>query len=213
MPDPYDSRDPAAQPDLRRVIVVGSSCVGKSTLAARLTQVLDVPRIELDEIHWGPGWTTDPPDVFREKVEAAVAEPRWVCAGNYAIVRDLVWSRATALVWIDLPFARTFARALRRTAVRTLTREQVCGDNRERWLGFFDRDWIPYWVIRTWRSTRVGIGALIEAGDYAPLDIVVLRSPADVERFVEAQSRSAALSAALSAATSTSSARTDSAST
>jgi len=229
--DRIDALDAPPPFDPSRVVIVGTSCAGKSTLAARLATALGAPDIELDEIHWGPGWTTDPPHVFRDKVEAAVAAPRWVCSGNYSVVRDLVWSRATALVWIDLPFGRTFARALRRTARRTLTRERVCGDNREPWLGFLDRDWIPYWVVRTWRPRRVELAAWIEAGTFAPLDVVILCSPVEVERFVEVQAESAARfaevqsgsvarsaqvqsgSAARSARTSTSSARSDAGST
>lgn len=170
-------------PDLARVAVVGTSCTGKSTLAARLAAGLGAPCIDLDEIHWGPGWTTDPPEVFRAKVEHALAAPRWVCAGNYSVVRDLVWSRATTLVWLDLPFGTTLSRALRRTLRRTVTREPVCGQNREPWLGFLDPEWIPWWVIRTWRRNRVRIPAAFESGAFDPLDLVVLRNPAEVERF------------------------------
>jgi len=171
--------------DRDRVAVVGTSCSGKSTLAARLAARLDAPHVELDELHWGPGWSTEPPGVFRAKVESALAAPRWVCAGNYSVVRDLVWRRATTLVWIDLSFPLTFSRALLRTARRTLLREPVCGDNRERWLGFLDPEWIPYWVIRTWARNRRRFAAAIDSGEFAPLDVVRLRSRAEVDRFAE----------------------------
>lgn len=195
-------------PDLERVAVVGTSCSGKSTLAERLAPVLALPRIELDEIHWGPGWNASPPDVFRSDVEAALAAPRWICAGNYSAVRDIVWRRATALVWIDLPFPVVFARALLRTLRRTLTRAPVCGDNREPWLGFLDPEWIPYWVVRTWRRNRIVFRTLIDSGTFAALDVIELRSRVEVERFVAAQ-----VEAARSARTSSSSARTASGST
>lgn len=196
-------------PDLTRVAIVGTSCSGKSSLAARLARALDCRHIELDEIHWGPGWSASPPDVFRADVEAALATPRWVCAGNYSTVRDIVWGRATALVWIDLPFTLVFTRSIHRTLRRTLTRERVCGDNRERWLGFLESDWIPYWVARTWRRNRVRFREIIDAGTHAPLDVIVLRSTADVERFASLQASSAVRAARKSA----SSARTERAST
>jgi len=204
--DMPDRNAPAV--DLTRVAVVGTSGSGKSTLAARLAGSLGHPHIELDEIHWGPDWTTDPPDVFRTKVESALAAPEWICAGNYGGVRDLVWSRATTLVWIDLPFGLTFGRACWRTLRRTVTREPVCGENRERWLGFLDPEWIPYWVIRTWRQNRRKLREAIASGEYAPLDVVVLRSRAEVARFGESQS-----SSARAASTSARSARSDAAST
>jgi adenylate kinase family enzyme len=178
-------------PDLARIAVIGTSCSGKSTLAARLASSLEASLIELDEIHWGPGWSTDPPDVFRAKVEGALEAERWVCAGNYSIVHDLVWQRATALVWIDLPFWPTFGRAVSRTFLRTMTRAPVCGDNREPWLGFLDPEWIPYWVIRTWRRNRTRFAARIAAREFEPLDVFVLRSRAEVERFAEQPSAAA----------------------
>jgi adenylate kinase family enzyme len=38
-------------------VVVGTSAVGKTTLAAALSRRLGVPHIELDALYWGPGWT------------------------------------------------------------------------------------------------------------------------------------------------------------
>ncbi len=197
-----ETRIDPLDPRLDRVVVIGTSCSGKSTLAARLSAALDVPRIELDELHWGPDWQMTPPEAFRARVATAVEGPRWVCAGNYFSVRDVVWPRATAVVWLDLSFTTTFGRAVWRTARRTFTRERVCGDNRERWLGFLDRDWIPYWVVRTWPENRRRFTAAIESGEYAPLDFVVLRDDEAVERFARSQASSARV-----ASTSSSSAR------
>ncbi len=198
----------APRPDLARIAVVGTSCSGKSTLAGRLATSLECPRVELDELHWGPGWSTDSTDAFRRKVDVALEPARWVCAGNYSAVRDIVWRRATTLVWLDLSFVLTFSRATRRTARRTLLREPVCGDNREPWLGFLDAEWIPYWVVRTWARNRRRIPALAQSRAFAPLDLVVLRTRAEVERFAVDQSLPAR-----SASTSSSSERSAASST
>ena len=117
--------------DLRRVAVVGTSCAGKTTFAAALAAQLQVPHIELDALHWRAGWVPAPGEVFRQAVTTAVAAERWVSDGNYGVVRDLVWGRATAVVWLDYPFATVLRRALYRTARRALLREQLYGGNRE----------------------------------------------------------------------------------
>ena len=76
---------------IERVVVVGTSCSGKTTLARQLSRVLDLPHVELDAIHWKLGWRERPvEEVLRMAVEAAAAE-RWVMDGNYSAVRDIVW--------------------------------------------------------------------------------------------------------------------------
>jgi adenylate kinase family enzyme len=57
---------------MRRVVVVGTSGSGKTTLARQLAEVLEVPHIELDALHWEPKWTSTPAERMREKVRAAL---------------------------------------------------------------------------------------------------------------------------------------------
>ena len=117
------------RPDLARVVVVGSSCAGKTTLARSLARRSRVPHTELDSLYWGPGWTPVPPEEFRSRVRDVAAEPSWIVDGNYSVVRDIVWSRATALIWLGLSFPLVFSRALRRTFERIATQEKLFAGN------------------------------------------------------------------------------------
>jgi len=56
----------------------------------------------------------------------------WVIDGDYSDVRDIVWSRADTLVWLDLPFLTIFYRILWRTLRRVVTREKLWNNNVER---------------------------------------------------------------------------------
>ena len=116
---------------LRRVVVVGATGAGKSTLAGRLAQGLDVPFVELDALFWGPQWTPAVPDDFRARVDATSAGPAWVIAGNYGAVRDLRWPRADTIVWLDYPLPLVLARLTARTLRRGITREILWNGNRE----------------------------------------------------------------------------------
>jgi len=179
---------PEGAPDFNRVAVVGTSGSGKTTLARALAETAGVPHVELDALHWEPGWRAADPDVFRARVEQAVAGPRWVCDGNYSAVRDLVWGRATLIVWLDLPFGLVFYRAVSRTLRRVRTREPLFGGtNRERVFGFLDPEWIPWWVIRTWRKNRRRYAALTASGAQRPVSVVRLRSADEVARFLAAR--------------------------
>ena len=149
--------------DLRRVAVVGTSCAGKTTFAAALAAQLQVPHIELDALHWRAGWVPAPGEVFRQAVATAVAAERWVSDGNYGVVRDLVWGRATAVVWLDYPFATVLRRALYRTARRALLREELYSGNRETFRkSLLSRDSILWWVVTTWGRRRREYPGLFE---------------------------------------------------
>lgn len=169
----------------RRVAVVGASCAGKTTFARRLSRALDVPHVELDALYWGPGWSPAPPEDFRASVRDAIAAPAWVVDGNYSAVRDLVWGRATSIVWLDLPFRVVFSRALGRTIRRAITREELFGGNRESLRGITDRDWIPWWVLRTFRERRRRYEDLLRRPEFAHLRVLRLTRPAEADAILE----------------------------
>jgi hypothetical protein len=45
--------------------------------------------------------------------------------GNYTKTREIVWGRATAIVWLNYSFSRTFYRSLKRTTHRVYTGEPM----------------------------------------------------------------------------------------
>ena len=96
--------------------MAGTSGAGKTTLAARLGRVLDLPHIEIDALFHGPGWT--PRAEFQADVQSFAAQERWVTEWQYTAVRDLLADRADLLVWLNL--RRT--RVMRQVIVRTLRR-------------------------------------------------------------------------------------------
>ncbi|MFN8405143.1 MAG: hypothetical protein U0V48_16565 [Anaerolineales bacterium] len=68
--------------------------------------------------------------MFRERVRAATQAERWIVAGNYSVVRDLVWTRAEAVIWLDYPFLLVLNQLTRRTFNRWWTQELLWGKPR-----------------------------------------------------------------------------------
>jgi adenylate kinase family enzyme len=101
---------------MRRILVIGSPGAGKSTLARRLAERLDLPLIHLDREYFGPGWAMPPRSEWRERVRALAARPAWVMDGQYGSTFDLRVPRAQAIVWLDLPRWRCLASVLWRVA-------------------------------------------------------------------------------------------------
>jgi len=103
-----------------RIAVAGTSGAGKTTLAARVGELLGIPHVEIDALFHGPSWT--PRETFRAEVEAFSAEPRWVTEWQYGAARELLAERADLLVWLDLSRATVMRRVVRRTVLRRLRR-------------------------------------------------------------------------------------------
>jgi adenylate kinase family enzyme len=141
--------------NMKRIAIIGSTGSGKSTLAKALAARLGGTWIDLDDLHWAPGWIEIDDTEFRELTSRATNDERWVSAGNYSPVRDIVWGRADTIVWLDYSFPRTAYQLVRRTIRRSTTGEPCCNGNRETWTRQFGRDSILLWLLKSyWRNRR-----------------------------------------------------------
>ena len=149
----YDSAVPTDpepwSPRPRRVVVAGLSGSGKTSLAARLADVLGIPHVELDSLHHGPGWVPRPS--FLDDVRELASGEAWVTEWQYAAARPLLAERADLLVWLDLPFRVSLTRVVRRTLRRRIRREVLYNGNVEPPLHTFftDREHVVRYMVTT----------------------------------------------------------------
>lgn len=169
--------------DLKRIVVVGTSCSGKTTFAVSLSQILQIPHIELDRLHWGPNWTIKAD--FEEEAAKAVQYPCWIIDGNYRKVRDLIWDKANTLIWLNYSFPVVFGRALKRTFSRIITKKELFGGNRENLVStLFSSDSILWWVIKTHNKRKQEYRRLSYSGEVAPLKIIQLNNQKETDLFL-----------------------------
>lgn len=167
-------------------MVIGTSCAGKTSFARRLSDALDVPNIELDAIHWLPNWVTRPIKEFQNLAVQAVTADRWVADGNYGQVRDIVWQRATCLIWLNYPFRVVCWRALRRTITRVFTGESLYSGNRESFrLAFLSKDSILLWVITTFHRRRREFPSIFARQHFSMLRVIEFKSQRDADEFMQ----------------------------
>ena len=170
---------------LQRIVVVGTTGSGKTTLANRLAHKLAIHRIELDALNWGPNWTMRPDQEFRALVDQATSGEAWVVDGNYSSSRDIVWPRADTVVWLDYSLPLVLWRLWWRTLRRWLTQEELWSGNKERlWAHFFTSDSLFLWALKTYRRRRREYPALLKSPKYAHLTLLRFRSPRPADRWL-----------------------------
>jgi adenylate kinase family enzyme len=101
--------------DLRRVVVLGCSGAGKSTVAAALAGRAGLPLVHLDELFWQPGWVMPAEESWRAVQRRLVAAPTWVLDGNYSSTYDERLPLADTVLVVEASRARCLLRVLRRT--------------------------------------------------------------------------------------------------
>jgi adenylate kinase family enzyme len=164
----------------QRIVVIGVTGSGKSTLAAELARRFDLCFIELDALHWEPGWQGASLEVFRARVEKATQAEGWIVAGNYRVVRDLIWPEAEAAIWLDYPFLTVLWQLTRRTFTRWWNQELLWGTNRERlWTHFklWSDESLYYWLVKTYGRRRREYPVLFSQPEHRHLKVIRLEHP------------------------------------
>lgn len=171
-----------------RIVVTGATSSGKSTLAEQLAKRFNYPFIELDALHWEPNWTEAPLEVFRERVAQAIEAPAWVVAGNYHVVRDLIWPNAQTIIWLDYPFWTIFWQLTRRTFQRWWSQELLWGTNREllsKHLQIWSQESLYHWLFKTyWRRTRE-TPLLLDLPEYKHLKLIRFQHSGETNEWLE----------------------------
>lgn len=173
-----------------RIVVIGTSGAGKTTMARAIAARLALPHIELDAINWQSGWhDLDRHDKaeFIRRVTARIQAEGWVADGNYGSVRDALWRRATHLVWLDYGRSVVMSRVIARSLYRVIMRTELWPGtgNRERW-GHLLRPSHPIrWAWDTWSRRRRETEERMKDPVYSHLVVRRLRRPADVPRALE----------------------------
>jgi adenylate kinase family enzyme len=141
---------------LVKIAIVGNSGSGKTTLAKSLSEILGIPRIELDQYFHLHNWTHPTSQEFKETVASLIqshSESGWIIDGNYQRRLDgLVPNSADLIIWFNLKKRVVIYRILKRSIFRSLVRKTLWNGNRESFLNLLKTD--PYENIILWSWTQ-----------------------------------------------------------
>lgn len=164
---------------MKRILVIGSGGAGKSTVARRLGQLLDIEVNHLDKFFWKPGWIESPPDEWRETVTELINRESWIIDGNYSGTLKLRLQRCDTIVFLDMPRLLCLWRIVKRNL---LYRRGGRPDMAEGCLEKLDFEFVS-WVWNYSRRSRPKVVRLIREHSKEKR-VVWLRSNADVEKFL-----------------------------
>jgi len=107
-----------------RILVMGCSGGGKSTLSQKICARLDLPYVSMDrEFFWLPGWVKRDKAEERALIAAKVAGECWLIDGTAPSSFDLRLPRTELVLWVRMPRWLCMWGALSR-AVRWLGRSR-----------------------------------------------------------------------------------------
>lgn len=161
----------------RRIMIVGPTNSGKSTLAVAIGQKLEVPAVHVDLFRHAPhtDWVPRPEDEFQALHAEAIAEPEWVMDGNYS---DLMVSRlgvATGVIALDDHLARRYWRYFWRTLA-----------NKRAGALEGNRDSIKWAMIRWLWLTRHSTEKYVRMAEATGLPLVICRNQSELQALYRA---------------------------
>lgn len=165
-------------------------------LGRELASLMSVPFVELDAINWGPSWTMIGAERFQALAAAAIAQDAWVIDGNYGGrgIRDLVWARADAIIWLDYSLPLVLWRLLRRGVVRIRSREELwpgTGNRETIRATFFSRESLFVWAVTSYGKRRKNYPRLLALPQYESAAKLRFHTPREAEQWLEAQRQGA----------------------
>ncbi len=169
----------------KRIAIVGTMGVGKSTLAHDIATKLRLNHVELDALYWQVNWTPLPLPLFREQVQRKVGGSRWVIDGNYREVNSLVWRNADTVIWLDYPLQLIIWQLSKRMLGNWLTKKELWNGNKESFYTHFcTRDSLFLKAKRTHLKHRQIYSEVMQKPEYAHVNWLRFSKPVDTKAWL-----------------------------
>ena len=86
---------------MERILIIGCSCSGKTTLAKELSQKLGLPLIHLDQLWWTGDWKHVTREEFDSRLAMAVNMDQWIIDGNYSRTIPMRLPKCDTIIYLD----------------------------------------------------------------------------------------------------------------
>ena len=153
---------------------------GKSTLARRLGEKLNIEVYHLDALFWKPNWTPTSKEEQRIVQNELVKKEEWIIDGNYNGTMDIRLNAVDTIIFVDISRVICIYRVFKRMIqYRGKTRPDMADSVNER----LDLDFLK-WV---WDYPKTKKPIVIKKLELLPQDkkVIILNSPREVQLFLD----------------------------
>jgi len=165
-----------------KITILGHAASGKTTLAKKISQKLNIPHISLDRFWFEAGGfevqkgnvskAKDVQDYIKNKVDDFVYKDNWVSDGFFSRVQPLIAEKADRLIFIDIPLHTRIINHIKR----------VFFDERHPELNMFDEFIFIFDIIK---RTILKDSKFRNFIKQHPEKLVVLKSYREVDEYFE----------------------------
>jgi len=135
---------------MTKILIIGTSCVGKSTMAKKISEKLPVQYIDLDDLYWLPNWQVQDEKTFISDVSKICQKDNWVISGNYSKVQPLLIEATDHIIWLDYSMPRILFNFFKRTSLRFILKTKCCNGNQETLKdSIFSKNSLLMWILTT----------------------------------------------------------------
>ena len=165
---------------MKKIILIGSGGAGKSTLARRLGESLQINVYHLDAIFWKPNWIGTPKDEQIAIQKNLIKRETWIIDGNYGSTMEMRMEAADTIIFLDLPRRICLYRAFKRSLQYRNKKRPDMGEGCKERLSFTFFKWI-------WDFPKTQKPIILNHLTHLSTKkgVMILKSPKDIEKFLE----------------------------